>query len=156
MISMMTPLEVTLDFLEFPPTYTCDGGNYSPRIILVGLDPGTVSIAVMLFNPFIKTCCSFTPWIIWNLLPEHVIPEGIPSEGTVTAPVVAVQGLTDYGIIGYTGPCPPPGETHRYQFKVYGLDAMLALPAGSDKHELVTAMKGHVLQLGETVALCTR
>ncbi|MGD0535340.1 MAG: YbhB/YbcL family Raf kinase inhibitor-like protein [Methanoregula sp.] len=153
---MMTPLEVTLDFLEFPPTYTCDGGNYSPRIILVGLDPGTVSIAVMLFNPFIKTCCSFTPWIIWNLLPEHVIPEGIPREGTVTAPVVAVQGLTDYGIIGYTGPCPPPGETHRYQFKVYGLDAMLALPAGSDKHELVTAMKGHVLQFGETVALCTR
>jgi hypothetical protein len=50
----------------------------------------------------------------------------------------------------------PPGETHRYQFKVYGLDAMLALPAGSDKHELVTAMKGHVLQFGETVALCTR
>ncbi|WP_292423890.1 hypothetical protein [Methanoregula sp.] len=33
---------------------------------------------------------------------------------------------------------------------------MLALPAGSDKHELVTAMKGHVLQFGETVALCTR
>ncbi len=103
----MTPLEVTLDFLEFPPTYTCDGGNYSPRITLVGLDPGTVSIAIMLFNPFIKTCCSFTPWIIWNLLPEQVIPEGIPREGTVIAPVAAVQGLTDYGIIGYTGPCPP-------------------------------------------------
>jgi Raf kinase inhibitor-like YbhB/YbcL family protein len=110
----------------------------------------------MLFNPFIKTCCSFTPWIIWNLPPEPVIPEGIPREGTVTAPVAAVQGMTDYGIIGYTGPCPPQGETHRYQFKVYGLDAMLALPAGSDKHALVAAMKGHVLQFGETVALCTR
>ena len=56
--------------------------------------------------------------------------------------------MTDYGIIGYTGPCPPQGETHRYQFKVYGLDAMLALPAGLDKHALVAAMKGHVLQFG--------
>ena len=40
MITMMTPLEVTLDFLEFPPTYTCDGGNHSPRITLASLDTG--------------------------------------------------------------------------------------------------------------------
>ena len=33
-ISMMTPLQVSLGFLEFPPTYTCDGGNHSPRITL--------------------------------------------------------------------------------------------------------------------------
>jgi hypothetical protein len=44
----------------------------------------------------------------------------------------------------------------RYQFKVYGLDALLDLQAGSDKHALVAAMKGHVLQFGETVALCSR
>jgi phosphatidylethanolamine-binding protein (PEBP) family uncharacterized protein len=44
----------------------------------------------------------------------------------------------------------------RYQFKVYGLDAMLDLPAGSDKHALIGAMKGHVLQFGQTVAICSR
>jgi phosphatidylethanolamine-binding protein (PEBP) family uncharacterized protein len=44
----------------------------------------------------------------------------------------------------------------RYQFKVYGLDSMLELPAGSDKHALVAAMKGHVLQFGETAAVCFR
>jgi Raf kinase inhibitor-like YbhB/YbcL family protein len=74
----------------------------------------------------------------------------------VKVPVIGVQGITDYGTIGYTGPCPPPGEMIRYQFKVYGLDAMLDLPAGSTKHELVTAMKGHVLQFAETVAICSR
>ena len=85
-----------------------------------------------------------------------MIPDRIPREGTVTTRVARGAGddrLWDHRL---HGPCPPQGETHRYQFKVYGLDAMLTLPAGSDKHALVAAMKGHVLQFGETVALCTR
>jgi phosphatidylethanolamine-binding protein (PEBP) family uncharacterized protein len=85
-----------------------------------------------------------------------VIPAGIPKERITTAPVTAVQGVTDYGTIEYTGPCPPPSEMIRYQFKVYGLDTMLDLVAGSDKHALVQAKKGHVLQFGETVAICSR
>lgn len=152
----MKSLAVALGFLEFPPDYTADGGNRSPRIVLRDLDPDVQSVAIMVFNPFIRTCCSFTPWIIWNLPPVPLVPEGIPQEGTVTSPTTAVQGITDYGIIGYTGPQPPPGETHRYQFRVYGLDALLDIPPGSDKHTLVAAIKGHVLQYGETVALCTR
>ena len=64
-----------------------------------------------------------------------------------------MQGINDYGTIGYKGPCPPPGEMHRYQFRVYGLDTMLDLAPGSDKHALIDAMKGHMIQYGETVAL---
>ena len=44
----------------------------------------------------------------------------------------------------------------RYQLKVYGLNAMLDLPEGSDKHALIAAMKGHVLQFGHTEAICSR
>ena len=150
----MEPLVVSLDFLEFPPDHTCDGADISPRILLKGL--AAASVAVMVFNPFEKSCCSFTPWICWNLPPLAVIPAGIPREGTVTQPVPAVQGITDYGTIGYTGPCPKPGAMIRYQFKVYGLDQMLDLPPGADKHDLIAAMKGHVLQFGETVAICSR
>ena len=150
----MEPLIVSLDFLEFPSPYTCDGENISPAIRLKGLS--AASVAVMVFNPFEKSCCSFTTWTCWNLPPLPVIPAGIPRGGVITGPVPAVQGITDYGTIGYTGPCPPPGSMIRYQFKVYGLDALLDLQAGSDKHALVAAMKGHVLQFGETVALCSR
>jgi hypothetical protein len=150
----MEKLVVTLDFLEFPITHTCDGGNHSPRLRLKGLH--AISVAVMVFNPFEKSCCSFTPWIIWNIPPIPVIPEGIPPSGIVTGPIPAVQGVTDYGTIGYTGPCPPHGRMIRYQFKVYGLDAMLELGPGSDKRQLVNAMKGHVIQFGETAAICSR
>lgn len=150
----MEPLIVSLDFLEFPPVHTCDGENLSPRIRLKGLNAS--SVAVMVFNPFEKSCCSFTPWICWNLPPLPVIPPGIPNERVTTVPVAAVQGITDYGTIGYSGPCPPPGAMIRYQFKVYGLDSFLNLAPGSDKHALIEAMKGHVLQFGATVAICSR
>jgi Raf kinase inhibitor-like YbhB/YbcL family protein len=153
-VVVMEKLIVSLDFLEFPVVNTCDGGNQSPRLVLRGLQ--AASVAVMVFNPFEKSCCSFTSWIIWNIPPLQIIPEGIPQGDTVTTPISAVQGVTDYGIIGYTGPCPPPGQMIRYQFKVYGLDTMLALGPGSNKHQLINAMKGHVLQFGETAGICSR
>ncbi len=150
----MEKITVSLDFLEFPPVHTCDGANLSPAIRLKGLS--AVSVAVIAYNPFEKSCCSFTPWICWNLPPQPIIPAGIPREGVTTTPIAAVQGTTDYGTIGYTGPCPPPGSMIRYQFTVYGLDSRLDLRPGSDKHALIRAMKGHVLQFGVTEALCSR
>lgn len=151
----MKPLVVTLDFLEFPRDTLCSGGTGSPRITLKELDPAAKSLAVMAFNPFIKTCCSFSPWLIWNLPPGPVIPSGIPNDPVVEIPVRALQGRNDFGTIGYTGPCPGPGEMQRYAFKVYSLDAMISLSPGAGKHELIAALRGHVLQYGETAAVAT-
>ena len=150
----MEPLRVRLDFLEFPPTHTCDGANTSPRIRLSGLN--AVSVAVMAVNPFQPSCCSFCPWLIWNIPAGPEIPAGISPEGIVSFPITAVQGMNDFGRIGYSGPCPPQGTTHRYTFKVYGLDAMLTLAPGATKAGLITAMRSHDLQYGETVALYSR
>jgi len=151
---MVGHLHVSLDFLEFPPTCTCDGGDQSPRIHLHGLD--AASVAVWVVNPYIRSCCSFTPWLVWNIQPMAIIPGTIPKIPRVTSPIACYQGINDHGITGYTGPCPPPGESHRYQFRVYGLDTMLEILPGSTSHELVAAMRGHVLQYGETIALYTR
>jgi Raf kinase inhibitor-like YbhB/YbcL family protein len=150
----MEKIQILLDFLEFPPVHTCDGGDKSPALHIKGLDAG--SVAVWVTNPYIRSCCSFSPWVIWGIPPAEHIPAGIPNQPVVSSPVSCLQGRNDYGNIGYTGPCPPPGETHRYQFRVYGLDCMLTLTAGSSKHDLVAAMRGHVVQFGETVAICTR
>ena len=152
----MKPLIVTLDFLEFPPDSLCSGGTGSPRIVLRNLDPSAKSLAVMAFNPFIKTCCSFCPWLIWNIPAGPVIPSGISGGVEVKAPVSALQGTNDYGFSGYTAPCPGQGEMHRYTFKVYSLDTMLSLPPGSSKHEMIAALRGHVLQYGETAAVASR
>ncbi len=150
----MDKLVVSLDFLIFPPMYTCDGENTSPRLRIGGLS--AASVALMAVNPFQPSCCSFCPWLIWNLPPTGEIPAGIPKTGTVTAPVSAVQGRNDFGNIGYDGPCPPPGMTHRYAFKVYGLDTMLDLAPEATKADLIAAMHGHVLQFGDTTAIYSR
>ena len=110
----------------------------------------------MAVNPYQPSCCSFSPWIIWNMPPLTVIPPGIPKTGVLTDPVPGVQGMNDFGRIGYSGPCPPPGATHRVTFKLWGLDTILDLAPGSTKHQLVAAMRGHVLQYGETVAIYRR
>ena len=152
----MDELIVTLDFLTFPPSLTCDGSNISPHIRLKGISTRAASVAVMVFNPFEKFCCSFTPWLCWNIPPMPVIRKDFRAGPRVSGPVPAGQGITDYGITGYTGPCPPPGGDVRYQFKIYVLDTLLDIPAGSDKHTLIAAMKGHVIQFGETVAIASR
>ncbi len=153
--SKVTALIISLRSGEFPIWNTCDGPDRSPELRIRGLAPETQSMAVFALNPF-EPGCSFTTWLIWNLLPAPVIPEDIPPLGVVTAPVDGVQGTNDYGKIGWRGPCPPRGETHRYLFKIYGLDAMLDLQAGADKHDLIGAMQGHVLQFGDTVAMYSR
>ena len=150
----MEPLIVGLDFLEFPDVHTCRGEDRSPVLHLKGLRAD--SVAVWVTNPFVRTCCSFTPWVVWNLPPLVTIPGGIPEGPEIVAPVSCRQGINGYGRAGYTGPCPPPGETHRYQFRVYGLDTVLDLRGGASREELVHAMRGHVVQFGETVAICSR
>ena len=79
------------------------------------------------------------------------IPEGIPPLEEVAAPE-ALQGRNGFGSIGYRGPCPPPGDPHRYVLRVFALDSELDLPPGSGRSELEAAMEGRVLQSGKAAA----
>ncbi|UCD95147.1 MAG: YbhB/YbcL family Raf kinase inhibitor-like protein, partial [Candidatus Zixiibacteriota bacterium] len=94
-------------------------------------------------------------WVIYNLPPDlKEMPEGIsrdltPVIGTDSSGM-ATHGMTDFRRLGYGGPCPPPGPAHRYFFKLYALDLMLAFDAekmkkGITAGELTEAMKGHIL-----------
>jgi hypothetical protein len=42
------------------------------------------------------------------------------------------------------------GQTHRYDFKVYALDTALDLQPGATKKDLLKAIRGHVIQYGDT------
>ena len=56
------------------------------------------------------------------------------------------QGQNDAGgPPGYTGPCPPGGETHRYVFTLYALDAATGLDGGATRDALLAAVDGHVI-----------
>ena len=60
-----------------------------------------------------------------------------------------INGVNGLGRTGYFGPRPPAnGQLHAYHFRVYALDADLALVPGLNAEELRAAMDGHVLASG--------
>ncbi|WP_292489272.1 YbhB/YbcL family Raf kinase inhibitor-like protein [Methanoculleus sp. 10] len=150
---MMAPLNVMPGFGIFPPEHTCDGADTSPESRVLGAR--TPYLAVVMEDPDASRG-TLTHWLIWNIPATERIPAHLPPEGFLSEPAGAVQGTNDLGTIGYRGPCPSRGESHRYLFRVYGLDAMLPLAAGAGKHGLIEAMRAHVLQSGETAALYSR
>jgi Raf kinase inhibitor-like YbhB/YbcL family protein len=147
----MEPLTIKINVKILPNDYTCDGEDKSPQITVGGVNvqiSRTLAIIVTDENP--RDGQGFIHWLAWNIELVKMIPEAIPKTPQVTFPLSAVQGTNSFGKIGYNGPCPPAGQTHRYSFKVYGLDTELSLPAGAGKEQLVPAMQGHVVQFGET------
>ena len=145
----MNEIGVKLNFSQVPVEFTCLGKNISPEIGLSGVN--ATALALILDDPDAPRG-TFTHWIMWNIKPVSIIPEAIPNASNLEDPIVAVQGVNGAGKIGYIGPCPPPGKPHRYFFRVYGLDSTLDLKAGSNRTQLETAMKGHILQEGEAMA----
>jgi len=151
----MEKLRVSLEFLDFPPEHTCDGGNTSPTLNIEGIDTSS-SLAIMVFNPSMREVLSYCAWLVWDMPALKTIPSGIPAGAKITSPISAIQGTNDAGVVGWTGPCPKPGETHRYLFRVYGLDDFVHLPGGSKKSALLSAMHDHILQYGETEAVASK
>lgn len=131
-----------------PSKYTCDGENINPPLKISGIPQNTQSLVLIVDDPDSPTG-TWVHWTVFNIDPkiqeisENSVPEG------------AVEGITDFGSIGYGGPCPHSG-THRYFFKLYALDAKLDLLAGSSKKEIEKAMEGHILDKAELIGLYSR
>ncbi len=139
---------------SIPARYTCDGEDISPPLRWDSVPDGTKSIALICDDPDAPGR-TFVHWVLYNLppdtreLPENVTREPALSNGTR-------QGRTDFGRIGYGGPC-PPGGTHRYYFKIYALDAEIdPNRSGLTKSDVLKAMKGHILAEGQLMGKYTR
>jgi hypothetical protein len=104
--------------------FGCAGGNVSPALSWSGAPPQTKSFALTCFDPDAPTGSGFWHWLVFNIPANHTqLPRGAGDPKGPTAPKGAVQSRTDYGKMGYGGPCPPKGDKpHRYQFTVFAVD----------------------------------
>jgi Raf kinase inhibitor-like YbhB/YbcL family protein len=131
-----------------PSKYTCDGADVSPPLAIENVPAGAKSLALIVDDPD-APAGTWVHWVVWNIDPltkeikENVVPAG------------ASQGMTDFRKQKYGGPCPPSG-THRYFFKLYALDAVLALAPNAGKVAVEAAMKSHILAQTELIGLYTR
>ncbi len=149
-----------------PVKYTCDGEDVSPTLSwrLVGGSPAAVDVDAALAE--VATFALIVedpdaPSGVWT----HWIVYDIPAEATGQHERVSrnarlgnggTQGSTDFGGLGYDGPCPPSGAPHRYFFKMFAVARNLELGAGVTRAELMEAMEGSILYEGQLIGLYGR
>jgi Raf kinase inhibitor-like YbhB/YbcL family protein len=127
-----------------PDKYSMYGENRIPPMHLDDVPEKTRSLAVIVEDPDAPSGI-FNHWLLFNMDPKvRDIKEDC-------VPVMATQGRNDFGEVEYDGPKPPSGE-HRYRFKAFALDTVLALSRGSKRAELDREMKGHVLDSASLTA----
>jgi Raf kinase inhibitor-like YbhB/YbcL family protein len=124
-----------------PAIYTCDGANINPPLTISDTPRDTQSFVLILEDPdvpkYIREDQMWDHWIVFNIPAITTqIEEGKEPRGS--------HGIGTGNNLKYYGPCPPDGE-HRYFFKLYALDKMLALAENPTKKQVEQAMQGHIL-----------
>ncbi|MHB0939146.1 MAG: YbhB/YbcL family Raf kinase inhibitor-like protein [Armatimonadota bacterium] len=137
-----------------PQRYACDGENVSPSLSWDNVPEKTESLAIICDDPDAPSGM-FSHWVLYNL-PRGTtqILESMPKDEELQDG--ARQGMNDFKQIGYGGPCPPHGETHRFIYHVYALDTMLAPVKGITRAQLLMMMDGHILAQGELMGTYQR
>jgi Raf kinase inhibitor-like YbhB/YbcL family protein len=139
---------------EIPQKFTCDRENVSPALSWSSPPSQTQSLVLIFSDPY-WLVGSFSHWILYNLPSKtRQLPEAVPQQTQL--PGGGQQGQNDVGHIGYYGPCPGFGSSHRYVFQLYALDSQLKLPASPTQGQVEVAMRGHILAKGSLIAPYSR
>ena len=105
-----------------PEVHTCDGADEPPPLTWGPLPDGVREVVLLAVD---RNADGFVHWMVSGLDPQAGSVEG------------GVQGLNDFGNVGYGGPCPPPGEDpHEYVFNIYGLTRGSGLGEGFTQEQL--------------------
>ncbi|MEW6716344.1 MAG: YbhB/YbcL family Raf kinase inhibitor-like protein [Chloroflexota bacterium] len=137
-----------------PQEYTCDGSDISPPLSWSGVPEETLTLVLIMDDPD-APMGTWVHWVLYDISPDQEgLPEGVSKVENVEG--IGVQGRNDSRGIGYSGPCPPPGKPHGYNFKLYALDISLGFNPGATKSDVERAMQGHVLAQGILVGMYGR
>ena len=120
---------------EIPRQFGYKNGNEEPPLTINGIPEGTKSLALIMDDPDAMGAGGkvWVHWVVWNINPDTKRFND------------ALEGMTDFGEVGYGGPA-PPDKRHTYVFKLYALDTKLDLSNESTKADLEKAMEGHIIE----------
>lgn len=157
---LTAPASLTVTSTDFEPNgrladaqvfsgFGCTGGNVSPSIAWSGAPEGTQSFAIVAHDPDAPTGVGFFHWLVFNI-PSSTT--SLPAGAASALPEGAISARTDFGTNTYGGPCPPPGDPHRYGFTVYALDVpTLGADANASGALLRFMLVQHTLAYGRLV-----
>lgn len=123
--------------------WTCEGEDLSPPLVFREVPQEAAALVLIVDDPD-APMGTFVHWVLYDLPPTTTeLAEGFPHRESFTDGTK--QGLSDFGKVGYSGPCPPPGKPHRYFFRLFALSQKLELPPKQRKKDVEKAMEGKVL-----------
>src|SRR5208282_4778114 len=130
-----------------PDEWSCTGADRSPALAWSGAPQSTESFALIVEDPDAPGG-TFIHWVAYNI-PSQVtsLPAGVPQTAEIAGG--GSNGINGFDHIGYNGPCPPPGKTHHYHFRLFALDAKLTPGDKPDADALRAAMNRHVVATAE-------
>ncbi len=130
-----------------PARHTCDGLDVAPALQWAPSPTGTVEIAVTLVD---QDAPDFVHWVMTGIDPFATSL----AEGEI--PEFATVGVNSEGAAGYAGPCPLPGETHRYVYTVHFLDQVSELGDGAAGADLQAFVNGATFESLSVVGTYSR
>jgi Raf kinase inhibitor-like YbhB/YbcL family protein len=139
--------------------FGCSGDNISPALSWDGVPDGTKSLALTVYDPDAPTGSGWWHWVVYNLpATTTALPQGAGDAAGAHLPAGTVQGHTDFGSVGYGGPCPPQGDTpHHYIFTLHALSVdKLELPADATAALVGFAINGNRIAATTLTALYGR
>lgn len=137
---------------EIPQRYTCEGDDVSPKLEWSGIPAGAKSLVLIVDDPDAPDPkaprMTWVHWVLYNL--PHDASGLNEAVASAELPAGTREGLNDWKLTGYGGPCPPVGR-HRYFHKLYALDIALADLGQATKATLEQAMQGHILEQAQLI-----
>ena len=131
--SLLTPWP---DGAAIPARHTCDDVDVSPALTWTNLPEGTVEVALTMND----LDAGIVHWVVTGIdLDATSSIEGQVPDGAAVWP-------NDLGVAGWSGPCPPAGETHRYLFTVHALNQQLEVADDASAAEVVALLNQTALE----------
>jgi Raf kinase inhibitor-like YbhB/YbcL family protein len=124
--------------------FGCTGDNKSPALSWKKAPEGTKSFALLVHDADAPT--GGAGWWHWVMID---IPPAINSLSTgQKAPEGAREIKTDFGSVGWGGPCPPEGHgVHHYSFSIHALSVdKLEIPEGATASLVGYMVNGNTLE----------
>lgn len=140
---LFSPAFVSGDYI--PVKYTAQGDNVNPPLTISKVLPGIKSLILTVTDPDAPGGI-WTHWLVWNIPPKTT------SIAENSLPYPAVQGINDFGDLGYGGPNPPSG-THRYYFDLYAVSRNPNLSPLTRLSQLQQAVSGCTIDTARLLGL---
>lgn len=104
--------------------FGCTGDNVSPPLSWSDAPDGTKSFAITMYDPDAPTGSGWWHWVVFDIAKD--VSNIIENAGNIEMKLMpdnTTQSITNYGVAGYGGPCPPENHgIHQYVITVHALD----------------------------------